>query len=96
MFGISSAPEKYQQVVQQVLQDCKGTANISDDVIVYGPNQMEHDQRLEKVLARLQEKGLTLNEDKCVFDMPKLTFMGLLLSNSGIGPTEEKVRAVHF
>jgi hypothetical protein len=26
--------------------------------------------------------------------MPKLTFMGLLLSNRGIGPTEEKVRAV--
>jgi hypothetical protein len=36
MFGISSAPEKYQQVIQQVLQDCSGTANISDDIIIYG------------------------------------------------------------
>jgi bacterioferritin-associated ferredoxin len=26
--------------------------------------------------------------------MPKLTFVGLLLSNHGIDPTEEKVRAV--
>ncbi|CAB4015033.1 Hypothetical predicted protein, partial [Paramuricea clavata] len=71
MFGISSAPEKYQQVIQQVLQDCSGTANISDDIIIYGFDQAEHDKRLEK-----------------------LTFMGLLLSNRGIGPTEEKVRAV--
>ena len=40
MFGISSAPEKYQQVIQQVLQDCDRTANTSDDIIVYGPNQV--------------------------------------------------------
>ena len=30
MFGIKSAPEKYQQVIQQVLQDWSGTANISE------------------------------------------------------------------
>ena len=94
MFGISSAPEKYQQVIQQVLQDCSGTANISDDIIIYGSDQAEHDKRLEKVLTRFEERGLTLNKEKCVFDMPKLTFMGLFLSNRGIGPTEEKVRAV--
>ena len=29
MFGITSAPEKYPQVIQQVLNDCSGTANIS-------------------------------------------------------------------
>ena len=94
MFGISSAPDKYQQVSQQVLQDCSGTANISDDIIIYGSDQAEHDKRLEKVLTRLEERGLTLNKDNCVFDMPKLTFMGLLWSNRGIGPTEEKIRAV--
>ena len=95
MFGITSAPEKYQQVIQQVLHDCSGTANISDDIIVYGSDTAEHDVRLEKVLARLKDKGLTLNEEKCVFHMPKLTFMGLVLSQQGIGPTEEKVKAVN-
>jgi hypothetical protein len=75
MFGISSAPEKYQQVIQQVLQDCSGTANISDDIMIFdGSDQAEHDKRLEKVLTRLEERGLTLNKEKCVFDMPKLTF----------------------
>ena len=95
MFGITSAPEKYQQVIQQVLQDCSGTANISDDIIIYGPNTSEHDKRLEKVLTRLKDGGLTLNKEKCVFHMPKLTFMGLVLSHQGIGPTEEKVKAVN-
>ena len=95
MFGITSAPEKYQQVIQQVLQDCSGTANISDDIIIYGPNTAEHDKRLEKVLTRLRDRGLTLNKEKCVFHMPKLTFMGLVLSRQGIGSTEEKVKAVN-
>lgn len=95
MFGITSAPEKYQQVIQQVLQDCSGTANISDDIIIYGPNTAEHDKRLEKVLTRSRDRGLTLNKEKCVFHMPKLTFMGLVLSRQGIGPTEEKVKAVN-
>jgi len=94
MFGISSAPEKYQQVIQQVLHDCSGTANISDDIIIFGSDTDEHDRRLEQVLVRLEEKGLTLNKEKCVFHMPKLTFMGLVLSQRGIGPTEEKVKAV--
>lgn len=95
MFGITSAPEKYQQVIQQVLNGCSGTANIWDDIIVYGSDTAEYDERLEKVLTRLRGKGLTLNEEKCVFHMPKLTFMGLVLSQQGVGPTEEKVKAVN-
>ena len=95
MFGITSAPAKYQQVIQQVLNDCNGTANISDEVIVYGSDTAEHDERRKKVLAKLRDKGLTLNEEKYVFHMPKLTFMGLVLSQQGMGPTEEKVKAVN-
>ena len=95
MFGFTSAPEKYKQVIQQVLNGCSGTANISDDIIVYGSDTAEYDERLEKVLTRLRGKGLTLNEEKCVFHMPKLTFMGLVLSQQGMGPTEEKVKAVN-
>lgn len=93
MFGITSAPVKYQQVIQQVLQDCSGTANISDDIIVYGHDIEEHKQ-LEKVPMRLRDRGLTLNDEKCVFLMPKLTFMGLVLTQKGIGPAEQKVKAV--
>lgn len=37
---------------------------------------------------------MTLNSEKCQFNMSKLIFMGILLSEKGIGPTEERVRAV--
>ena len=47
------------------------------------------------MLTRLKDGGLTPNKEKCVFHMPKLTFMGLVLTRQGIGPTKEKVRAVN-
>ena len=50
---------------------------------------------MEKVLARLQGKGLTLNKEKCVFHMSQITFMGLVLSQRGIGPTQENFKTVH-
>ena len=94
MFGISSAPEMYQQDIQEVLSDCEGVANISDDIIVQGKTTEEHGKRLKRVLEKLKEKNLILNAEKCKFHMTKLVFMGLMLTNKGTGPTEEKVKAV--
>ena len=94
MFGISSAPELYQHIIQQVLVGCEGAYNIHDDIIVFGSTVEEHDQRLRETLICIKEKGLTLNKDKCVLRMPELTFMGYLLSQKGIGPTESRMEAV--
>ena len=80
MFGINMAPQKYQQVISQVFNDCEGVLNISDDIVVHGRNREEHDQRLENALNRMKERHLTLNGDKCEFGMEKITFMGHVLS----------------
>ncbi|MCG8048362.1 MAG: DDE-type integrase/transposase/recombinase [Candidatus Thiodiazotropha taylori] len=93
-FGISSASEMYQHVIEQVLHGCEGTRNISDDIIVHGKTKEEHDHRVCKVLERLKERGLTLNADKCKFSMDKLVFMGHVLSRKGIAPEKVKVEAI--
>lgn len=94
MFGINAAPEIYQHIIQQTLQNCGSAANISDDIIVHGKSVEEHDRVLEQVLETLKEKNLTINKDKCKMHMSQLEFMGFVLSKRGIGPTEEKVKAV--
>jgi len=45
-------------------------------------------------LERLKEKNLTLNPEKCKFHMTQMVFMGLVLSDKGIGPAEDKVKAI--
>ena len=55
---------------------CSGTGNISDDMIIYGPyyghNRAEYDKRLEKVLTRVNDRGLNLNKEKCIFYLSHL------------------------
>ena len=94
MFGINSAPEVYQHVIQQTLQGCEGVANISDNIIVHSRSTEEHNKRLQQVLERLKEKNLTLNAKKCKFHMTQLVFVGLVLTDKGIRPTKDKVRAI--
>ena len=94
MFGITSAPEVYQHIIQLVLQGCEGVQNIGDDIILHGPTGGLHDQRLTKVLERLQERGLTLNPEKSELRIPRITFMGHHVSEKGIGPTQAKVEDV--
>ena len=68
--------------------------NISDDINVHAPDKETRDQWLHAVLNRLENCGLTLNSKKCQFNIDKLVFMGMLLSQKGIGPIAERVRAV--
>ncbi|XP_021351252.1 uncharacterized protein K02A2.6-like [Mizuhopecten yessoensis] len=94
MFGISCAPELYNKIIQQVLRECPGVNSIFDDIVVHGETQGEHNKNLDKLLQTLREKGLTLNLDKCQFNMSQITFMGHVLSEHGISLDEDKVKAV--
>ena len=76
MFGVTSAPEKYKQIIRDVLRGCEGVVNIADDLIIHGQGVEQHDKRLFAVLDRLRKAGLTLNEGKCEFRLPRLTFFG--------------------
>ena len=93
-FGISCAPENYNKIIMLVLQGLEGVNSIFDDIVVHAATYEEHIIRVEKVLQRLEQSGLTVNEEKCKFCIPSIEFMGHLLSAHGIGPTESKVQDI--
>lgn len=96
MFGICSAPQLYRHVINQVLfgTGSTGCQNISDYIMVNGKGVAEHDERLRKVLNTLKERGLMLNKMKYVFRVNEIEFMGHLLFEMGIGPTESRVKTL--
>ena len=49
--------------MNQILQALEGLECSIDDVLVHGKNQEEYDERLEAVLKRLVEAGVTFNLD---------------------------------
>ena len=64
-----------------------------DDILIHGISQEEHDGRVRKVLQRLQEAGLTLNE-KCEFSRPSMRFLGHIISASGLAVDPAKTAAI--
>ena len=68
--------------------------NISDDIIVFGKDQDEHDRRLEATFLRLKENNHTLNKDKWEFNKDNLELYGNVFSANGISPSPNKVSAI--
>ena len=93
IFGVTSAAEVYQRVLQQVLQGLEGCKNIPDDIVVYDHTEAEHNN-LSKVLERLFENNLTLNREKCKFGKTELRFMGHILTSDGVKPDTDKIKTI--
>ena len=93
-FGITSALEHFQRRMSEILSGLDGTVCLMDDILVHGKNPEEHDQRLNRVLLRLQEAGLTLNQGKCQFTQSEVKFLGRVIDHSGVRPDPDKVMAI--
>jgi hypothetical protein len=78
---ISSASEEFTEEVRKMLENIQGQTNMTDDILVYGKSDSEHDDALRRVLKRLEERGFTLNAEKCEFNKRELTFFGLRMSD---------------
>jgi hypothetical protein len=57
----------------------------------FGISQKQHDIALEATLQRLEEKGLTLNREKCEFNKDEVEFFGLVFNASRVSPDPKKV-----
>ena len=68
--------------------------NISDDILIYGRIQDEHDDSLKATFKRLCEKNLTLNTSKCSFNKSSLEYFGYVFSDKGVSPDPKKVEAI--
>ncbi|XP_038063208.1 uncharacterized protein K02A2.6-like [Patiria miniata] len=94
MFGINAASEIFQSAVAQLLTGLSGCRNVSDDILVYGKDQQEHDRNLKAVLDRLQSHNARLNKSKCKFAQPEVKFYGHTFSGDGIAPDPKKIEAL--
>ncbi|CAF3358581.1 unnamed protein product [Rotaria socialis] len=95
-FGLTNAPATFQRLMDLVLGGLKWSCALVylDDIIVYSSTFSSHLQHLESVLQRIQASGLTLHLSKCQFCKTKLRYLGHVVSQTGIEPDPEKIRAV--
>ena len=65
-----------------------------DDILVTGELEAAHLQNLAAVLERLESAGIRLKREMCSFMIPKVEYLGHTISEKGIQPMSEKVRAI--
>ena len=77
-----------------LLADIPHCAAFLYDIIVTGATEEELLANLDKVLTKLEESGLTLNQNKCVFFASEVIYLGHKINAAGLQPTDDKVGAV--
>ena len=93
-FGIKSAPEIYQKVMDTVIAGIPNTFVIMDDVIQAAETIEELYELSKMFLDRCQENNLTLNRSKCEFGLSELNYVGHVLTSEGVRADPEKVSSV--
>ena len=65
-----------------------------DDILVTGKTEEEHLRTLDEVLTRLENAGVRLKREKCMFMADDVIYLGHRISKEGIRPTDDEVRAI--
>ena len=94
IYGINSGFECFQKQIEQVISGIPKAKNISDDILIWGKAQEDHDSTLSNILKRIKDSGLKVNPSKCVFSVNKITFGGHVLSKEGILLDPNKISAI--
>ena len=85
-FGISPAPEEFQQRLDQTLAGLNGFKAIADNILVFGCGAnddkavKDHDEKLIALLQSWLEKGVKLNRGKLQLRLKEVAYMGFNLT----------------
>ena len=95
-FGLKNAPMAFSMVMNEVLRgiNWKYSLVYIDDIIIFSRSFQEHIDHLDQVFQRLTDANLKLQPAKCLFALPKVPYLGHVLSKDGIEPDLEKTKSV--
>lgn len=95
-FGLNNAPATFQRLMNVVLAGIQGLRCLVylDDIIIFADSLETHGKRLREILERLANHNLKIQPDKCEFLRREVMYLGHKISESGVRPDPEKVKAV--
>ena len=92
--GIACTQGIFQWMMDQILTHCNGVIGITDDVVIHGKDDKEHDKH-HKFMRVTCEHGLVCYKDKCAVKQTSIAFFGCVYDANGAHPDPDKISAVH-
>ncbi|CAC5403793.1 unnamed protein product [Mytilus coruscus] len=99
-FGISPAPEYFQQFLEREIENLPGVRTVADDILIYGEGDTveeataDHDIKLKAFLDRCRSRNIKLNRDKFQLRLTEMPYIGHLLTADGVKSGPEKIAAI--
>jgi len=95
-FGLTNAPATFQRLMNVTLAglNWKICLVYIDDILIFSQTMDEHMIRLHNVFDRLRLSNLKVKPSKCKFAFFETNYLGHIISEKGIRPDPEKIRAI--
>lgn len=95
-FGLKNAPSTFQRLMNSALSGLQGTRCFVylDDVVCYGHDLNSSVSNLTTIFQRLRDFNLKLQPDKCEFLRREVCYLGHVITEQGVKPNPEKIKAV--
>uniref|UniRef100_A0A1Y1K3D2 RNA-directed DNA polymerase n=1 Tax=Photinus pyralis TaxID=7054 RepID=A0A1Y1K3D2_PHOPY len=81
--------------MNHVLKDVSNTECSMDNILIYAKTEKELNSATETVIGKLNEAGLKLNKEKCVFAKQKINFLGHIFTSKGLEIDPQKTLAIN-
>ena len=93
--GLCNSPDIFQEKMSELFDGIEFVRTYIDDLLCLTKGTFEdHLEKLERVLARLQQAGLKVNGNKSFFARAELEYLGYWITRDGIKPLPDKVKAI--
>ena len=89
--GLSNSGDLFESSLCTCISDLPGCTNITDDILIFGRTQEEHDSNIIQFLEHCLDMNIKLNPEKAWITCKELPYFGNILSTSGIKPDPAKV-----
>ena len=96
-FGFSNAPATFQAMMNEILGDLiiEGSVIVYlDDILIFNNDLKEHRRIVREVLRRLQDNDLFAKPEKCLFEVVRLEYLGVIISKGKVEMDASKVAGV--
>ena len=92
--GLIGCPASFQRLMEAVVSGILNIIVYIDDLLAHASSHEEHLAQLDQLLQRLISHGIKINLQKCVFGSKDVSYLGFRLTEEGIKPGSDKLKAV--